>query len=62
MFYSCAVNKSTQQKKNGLNFNFIFFSKTRELGVGGFVNLKIKKLWPKLFNGYLTNAETLKHH
>ena len=34
------------KKKIWPKFQFYFFSKTSELGVGGSVNLKIKKLWP----------------
>ena len=46
--FSMCFSHVQQKKKFGLNFNFIFFSKTSELGVGGSVNLKIKKLWPKI--------------
>ena len=38
------VQQKPNKKKIWPKFQFYFFSKTRELGVGGSVNLKIKNL------------------
>ena len=53
LYYISRSCSAALNKKNILSrFHFYFFSKTRKSFVDGTINLKIKKVWSKLYVGH----------